>query len=101
MSDTEGLDGLSIWRDLNGEERSEIKSVMRVRRIARGETLIKQGATSETLFIVNFGLFEVRIGDGAQTVAKIGVGQPIGEIGFFSGEPRTASVFAARDFGGA
>ena len=49
----------------------------------KGETLIKQETMSETLFIVNSGLFEVRFAGGAKTVAKIGVGQPIGEIGFF------------------
>ena len=97
MSDTAALDELGIWSDLTEAERSEIKSVMRMRRIARGERLIEQGSTSETLFIVNFGLFEVRRAGDAETVAKIGVGQPIGEIGFFSGERRTASVFAARD----
>src|SRR5208337_2495402 len=97
MSDTAALDELGIWSDLTEAERLEIKSVMRMRRIARGERLIEQGSTSETLFIVNFGLFEVRRAGDAETVAKIGVGQPIGEIGFFSGERRTASVFAARD----
>jgi CRP-like cAMP-binding protein len=53
MSETEGLDGLGIWRDLTEVERSEI---MRIRRIARGEVLIEQGATSETFFIVNSGI---------------------------------------------
>jgi CRP-like cAMP-binding protein len=56
MSETEGLDGLGIWRDLTEVERSEIKSIMRIRRIARGEVLIEQGATSETFFIVNSGI---------------------------------------------
>lgn len=97
MSDTEGLDGLGVWSELTEGERSEIKNIMRARRIARGEMLIEQGSASETLFIVNFGLFEVRIAGGAQSVAEIGIGQPIGEIGFFAGIPRTASVFAARD----
>jgi NTE family protein len=70
---------------------------MRVRRVARGETLIEQGSPSRTLFFVDFGLFEVRNADNTQIIAEIGKGQLIGEMGFFSGEPRSASVVAVRD----
>jgi NTE family protein len=42
-------------------------------------------------------LFEVRFAASAQAVDKIGAGQTIGEMGFFSGERRTAFVIAARD----
>jgi len=70
---------------------------MRPRRVARGEFLIEQDSSAETLYIVNFGLFDVKhVADGLP-VAVIGAGQLIGEIGFFAGAPRTASVIAARD----
>jgi NTE family protein len=69
---------------------------MQVLPVLRGETLIKEGAAADHLYIVNFGLFEVDDPDG-RAVALIGAGQLIGEIGFFAGEPRTASVVAARD----
>ncbi len=70
---------------------------MRARSVARGEILLEQGSPSRTLFIVNFGLFDVRNSDNTQNVAQIGAGQLIGEIGFFADLPRTAFVIAARD----
>jgi NTE family protein len=86
-----------IWHHLGENERIEIKNAMRVRRVARGQVLIEQDSPSETLYIVNFGLFDVRSTDGTKTVAEIGAGQLIGEMGFFARLQRTASVVAARD----
>lgn len=97
MADPDVLADRDFWQLLDNTERFEIRSAMRARRVARGEALIKKGSSSDTLFIVNFGLFEVRNADDTQTVAEIGAGQLIGEMGFFAGLPRTASVIAARD----
>jgi NTE family protein len=87
----------SFWSGLGPQQQSEIKSASRARLIARGETLIEQDSAAETMYIVNFGLFEVKHVAAGPPVAEIGAGQLIGEIGFFAGAPRTASVIAARD----
>jgi len=84
-------------RDLEVDERLEVQSAMRPRRVTRGETLIEQGASAESLFIVNFGLFEVRDALDDRVFGEIVAGQFIGEIGFFADERRSASVVAARD----
>jgi len=86
----------SFWSGLSEKDRLEIRSAMVVRRVAGGETLIEQGSLAQAMFIVNFGRFEVR-NFARQAIAEVGAGQLIGEIGFFAGEPRTASVVAARD----
>ena len=49
-----------------------------------GAKYCSAGSPSRTLFIVNFGLFDVRNSDNTQNVAQIGAGQLIGEIGFFA-----------------
>ncbi len=85
-----------FWSELSEEEQREIKSAMRVRKVLRGERIIEQGAEANALYVVNFGLFEVKGFDG-QVVTEIGAGQLIGEIGFFANAPRTASVVAARN----
>jgi len=87
----------SFWQDLDDEDRSKIKACVEIRRIARGEALIEQGAPSETLYIVNFGQFGVTNAGTGEIVAEIGKDQLIGEMGFFTGEPRGASVIAMRD----
>lgn len=97
MSSPGPLEDQGFWYDLREKERLEIRNAMRLRRVARGEMLIAQGSPSHTLFIVDFGLFEVRNEDNSQIVAEIGKDQLIGEMGFFSGEPRNASVIAVRD----
>ena len=86
----------SLWSDLSENEQHEIKSAMRVRKVRRGELIVERGAEANALYVVNFGLFEVIGGEG-QVVAEIGAGQLIGEIGFFAGSPRTATVVAARN----
>jgi len=87
----------SFWQDLDDEDRNKIQACMRLRRIARGEALIARGAASETLYIVNFGQFGVTNAQDGEIVAEIGKDQLIGEMGFFTGDPRSASVIAMRD----
>jgi NTE family protein len=86
----------SFWASLGETERARIRSAMDVRQVARGETLIERGASADTLYVVDFGLFEVRNASG-RSMAQIGADQLIGEIGFFADAPRNAKVVAARD----
>jgi NTE family protein len=85
-----------FWSGLDPPQWIATRAAMRARRVTRGETLIERGAVAETLYVVNFGLFEVLGADG-RVMAEIGANELIGEIGFFADEPRTASVVAARD----
>jgi CRP-like cAMP-binding protein len=59
---------------------------MRVRRIQRGETLIERNSPAVVLYVVDYGLFEVRDAEN-RAVAEIGAEQLIGEIWFFCGGP--------------
>jgi len=89
-------DAQNFWSELDPPQWIAARAAMRARRVARGETLIERGAAADTLYVVNFGLFEVRGADG-RALAEIGANELIGEIGFFAGERRTASVVAVRD----
>ncbi|MBV9634366.1 MAG: patatin-like phospholipase family protein [Methylobacteriaceae bacterium] len=97
MDEAKILRRIALFGELSAAERDELLVSMRLRRVARGETLVEQGSASDALFIVAFGLFEVRVSESEEPVAEISADQPIGEIGFFAGGPRTASVVAARD----
>jgi NTE family protein len=90
-------DDQSFWHDLDDEDRTRIVNCMRKRRLARGEALIECGEPSQTLYIVNFGQFGVKSAETGDIVAEIGKDQLIGEMGFFTGEPRSAAVVAMRD----
>jgi NTE family protein len=65
--------------------------------LRRGDVLVSQGEPSDTLYFVVSGRFSVHVDGVARPVAEIGQGQPIGEVGFFAGLPRTATVSALRD----
>lgn len=65
--------------------------------LRRGEILIRQGEPSDALYFVLSGRFGVHRDGAAAPSAEIAQGQPIGEIGFFAGLPRTATVSALRD----
>jgi NTE family protein len=67
------------------------------RELQRGEVLIKAGEPPDALYFVLSGRFSVHLNDVSEPIAEIGRGQPIGEIGFFAGLPRTATVAALRD----
>ena len=65
--------------------------------LRRGDVLVRQGEPSDSLYFVVSGRFSVHVDGAAGPIAEIGQGQPIGEVGFFAGLPRTATVIALRD----
>ncbi len=67
------------------------------RELRRGEILVRQGEPSDALYFVLSGRFTVHLEGVVEPIAEIAQGQPIGEIGFFAGLPRTATVTALRD----
>ena len=67
------------------------------RVLRRGEVLVREGDPSDRFFVVLSGRFTVHKGDSTGSLAEIGQGELVGEVGFFAGLPRTATVLAARD----
>ena len=56
-----------------------------------------QGTPSDSVYIVVSGRFEVWVEGQKSPINEVGVGEPIGETGFFSGATRNATIVAARD----
>ena len=86
-----GLDGRAL-QDLEALSRAAEQ-----RELRRGEILMRQGEPSNVLYFVVSGRFSVHLQGVAEPIAEIAQGQPIGEIGFFAGLPRTATIKALRD----
>ncbi len=68
--------------------------------LGSGEVLIKSGASDRCLYLVASGALEVRAGAGrgealGNLVREL-PGAVIGEVSFFDGWPRTATVWATR-----
>lgn len=75
---------------------------LKPRKIALGETLVKQGDIGDTLFIVTQGAFEAWVktnGDEPKKLGGVGRGEVVGEGSLITKEPRNATVLATRDSG--
>ena len=64
---------------------------------AAGETIVRQGAAGDSMFVVLTGKARVVIEPSNQEVALIPAGGFFGEMSMLTGEARTATVKAAED----
>ncbi|MEQ1670595.1 MAG: cyclic nucleotide-binding and patatin-like phospholipase domain-containing protein, partial [Hyphomicrobium sp.] len=65
--------------------------------VARGTCIVSEGDAADALYVVVSGRFAVETGGNPEPVTEIGQGATIGEIAFFAGGTRTATVRAIRD----
>ena len=91
------LEGFEAFEDLSKPERRALEERLELISVARGEYLIRENQPAKAIYFVVTGRFAVLLEGSDDKVAEIGPGQPIGEIAFFSGGVRTASVRAERD----
>ena len=86
-----------IFRELSEQQLKHIWSQAKIRNLLRGEVLFRQHTRSDAVYLVVSGRFEVWQDGQQHSINEVGVGESIGEIGFFSGGARTATIVAARD----
>ncbi len=91
------LAGLSVFRDLPAAAKQDLEDRLQPMSVQRGETLVRQGDMADALYVVVTGRFEVLVEGRSAAVAELGAGEPIGEIAFFAGGQRTATLKALRD----
>jgi CRP/FNR family cyclic AMP-dependent transcriptional regulator len=87
-----------ILSTLSAEEKRQLLAVARRRRYARGEVIVHRDDTADTLHLVQSGCLAVRVvtplGDMA-TLALVGPGGAVGELGLVRGERlRSATIQA-------
>lgn len=67
-----------------------------VRRVVAGTCLIREGQPLDTLFIVLEGELRVRlVAQGDREIARLGVGEIVGDMSLLDARPPTATVDAA------
>lgn len=82
---------------LDPSELFQLDEVSERLTLRRGDTLMREGEPSTDLYFVASGRLAVLKAGHAHPIAEVGQGQPVGEIGFFAGIERTATVVALRD----
>ncbi len=90
--------GKCLARALNYLSQSEVPE-FRLRFLAPGDLLIRQGDIAESVYIVKRGTLKAFLGNqGSESVlGEISVGEFVGEMAYINGEPRSAHVTATSD----
>ena len=91
------LGSCPVFASLNQTELASLSKYFTEIAVSPGEVFITKGEDDPSLFIIASGLVEVYNVDNEGneiSIAKVGVGEPIGEMGYFSGGKRTAYVRA-------
>ena len=90
--DPNRLKEIPIFSHLSNEEAKRLAAFATETSLADGQILIKQGDYSTELIAIQEGTADV-IQDG-KTIASLGEGDLIGEMGLIDREPRNADVIA-------
>jgi len=88
----EALKKAPLFADLTDEEIREIATLFKVRRFAKGETVVREGVGGAAFFVIESGQATVSIG-GSQR-ATLSSGDYFGEIALFDEGTRTATITA-------
>lgn len=93
------LSAVDIFAPLSTEELRQLATGTVGHVFAPGETLIRAGDEGSSMFVVHNGRVQVQVSDNGRprTVAVLTEGNFFGEMGLFTGEPRTASVVAMEE----
>lgn len=87
--------------DASDEDWDAIRAHAEVLHVAPGHTVIAEGVADRSLYIVVEGQLEATVPHGRRgkqrRVSAIEPGTVLGEVGFFDGQARSASVVAVTD----
>jgi len=86
------LQQVSIFSSLGEEERAQLALSTRRNLFAAGETIVKQGESGSSMFVVARGEAMVMLEPGNREVARVPPGGFFGEMSLLAGDPRTATV---------
>lgn len=88
----ESLQEITFLADLSSEDWSRVLKIVKSRLFRAGEDLIRAGEKDDSFYILTRGEVEVTIGD--KVLATIAEGSVFGEISFFDGARRSATIRA-------
>jgi CRP-like cAMP-binding protein len=82
---------IPLFQNLNPQQAMVLLKACERRSYGRSEILCQFGDSSDEMFILLSGELSVRTGEGTQ-IARITPIAPVGEMGIFTSEPRSATV---------
>ena len=88
------IDSVEIFAPLSEEERQQLRRTARIVRYVEGETIVRQGESGSSMFVVVSGDAKVTIEPADRELFRFHGAGFFGEMSLLTGEPRTATVTA-------
>jgi CRP-like cAMP-binding protein len=88
---------IDLFSTLDASARQQLAAAPHHHLFAAGESIVRQGAAGDSMFVVLKGNVRVLLEPSGQEVAIIPAGGFFGEMSMLTGEPRTATVRAIND----
>jgi CRP-like cAMP-binding protein len=85
---------IEVFRGFEAQDVQQLLRICRFKNFSSGEHIYTQGEASDEMLIVLKGQLRV-VGQAGEELAVIAAGMPIGEMGLFTGQPRSANIFAS------
>jgi hypothetical protein len=86
---------VSLFADMDRRQSEQIARLLKERRFAKGETVIREGTGGATFFLIESG--EAAVSSKGAHIRVLGPGDHFGEIALIDGGPRSATVTATTD----
>ena len=89
-----------LFGELDDQMLRDLEAKMTWVHLPRGYVLCYQGEPSDSFYIIISGRLEVLIRNSSgqsRQVGEMSQGEAVGEMGVFTGEPRSATILASRD----
>ncbi len=95
------IDALPLFDDVPEDVLSDLAGRVRLRPIAKGQPVVRQGERAESFYVVRRGTLEI-VEENAQTgnervLRILGPGEAFGELGLLESAPRSATVRALEE----
>ncbi len=100
MQGLEQLKSIPLFQSVSDTELDEIRSILKLVPISKGETIISEGEVGDCLYIIRKGKAKVvsdNKGSDQIILSYLTVGDYFGEMSLITGEPRSATVMAVED----
>jgi small-conductance mechanosensitive channel/CRP-like cAMP-binding protein len=95
----ERISEVPLFAPLTDEETQQIAETVEAKIFASGEKIVRRGQEGKSMFVIHRGSVKVQINEDGKikVLRNLNEGEFFGEMGLFTGEPRTATVVAQEE----
>jgi small-conductance mechanosensitive channel/CRP-like cAMP-binding protein len=93
------LSDVPLFAPLTDEETQQLAETVEAKIFSNGEKIVRRGQEGKSMFVIHHGSVKVQINEDGKikVLRNLSEGDFFGEMGLFTGEPRTATVVATEE----